>query len=227
MSLDLTTAAKMLGVSSVTVRRWARQGRLGLMRPSGEFHFEEKELLQWARNQGLRLRTSAPSGHRPAEIDVNSFPLCAALKHGAILHQVPGVSPGEVLSNLVELAPLTESCDRLALLAELQAREALASTALTDGIALPHPRTPSAAYVAEPMLVIAMLEQVVDWHALDGKPVHSVILLLNPTSREHLQVLSRLAFILRAPAFPRALLEQVDAEILSRLVNRLEGKTVE
>jgi len=227
MSLDLTTAAKMLGVSAVTVRRWARQGRLGVMRPSGEFHFEEKELAQWARNQGLRLRASEPSFRRPAEIDANSFPLCAALERGAILHQVPGVSPGEVLSNLVELAPLTENCDRLALLTELQAREALASTALTDGIALPHPRTPSAAYVAEPMLVIAMLEQEVEWHALDGKPVHSAILLLNPTSREHLQVLSRLAFILREPAFPRALLEQVDAEILSRLVNRLEGKTVE
>jgi PTS system nitrogen regulatory IIA component len=72
-----------------------------------------------------------------------------------------------------------------------------------------------------------MLEQEVDWNSLDGKPVHTAILLVNPTSQEHLQVLSRLAFVMREPAFPRALTEHVDAETLRRLVNRLEGKTVE
>ena len=197
------------------------------MRPSGEFRFQEKELLKWARNQGLRLPTKGSSRRRPAVVDPDSFPLSTALDRGAILHQVPGVSPGEVLSNLVELAPLPEASDRLALLEQLQAREALASTALTDGVALPHPRTPSTAFVTEPMLVIAMLEQEVDWHALDNKPVHTAVLLLNPSPQEHLQVLSRLAFVMREPTFPRALVGRVDPETLRRLVNRLEGKTVE
>jgi PTS system nitrogen regulatory IIA component len=227
MPLDLTEAANMLGVSSSTVRRWARQGRLGVMRPSGEFRFEEKELLRWARNQGLRCRSNSALRQRRAAVDPASFPLCSALDRGAILHHVPGVSSGEVLSNLVELAPLPEDCNRLALLEQLQAREALASTALSDGIALPHPRTPSRQFLTEPMLVIAMLEQEVEWHALDGKAVHTAILLINPTPQEHLQVLSRLAFVMREPAFSRALLEHVDAETLRRLVNRLEGKTAE
>ena len=227
MPLDLAEAANMLGVSSGTVRRWARQGRLGIMRPSGEFRFEQEELRKWARNQGLRLRTSGSSHRRPAVVDPDSFPLSTALDRGSILHHEPGISPGEVLSNLVELAPLPESCDRLGLLEQLQAREALASTALTDGIALPHPRKPSSDFVSDPMLVIAMLEQEVDWRSVDGKPVHTAILLINPTSREHLQVLSRLAFVMREPAFPRALIEHVESESLRRLVNRLEGKTAE
>jgi len=227
MPLDLAEAANMLGVSSSTVRRWARQGRLGVMRPSGEFRFEEKELLKWARNQGLRCRSSTAVRRHPAVVDPASFPLSTALERGTILHHVPGVSPGEVLSNLVELAPLSDDCDCLALLEQLQARESLSSTALSDGVALPHPRTPSKQFVTEPLLVIAMLEQEVDWNSLDGKPVHTAILLVNPTSQEHLQVLSRLAFVMREPAFPRALTEHVDAETLRRLVNRLEGKTVE
>ena len=217
----------MLGVSSSTVRRWARQGRLGVMRPSGEFRFEKEELRKWARNQGLRLSSGAPLRRRPAVVDPDSFPLSTALDRGAILHQVPGASPGEVLSNLVELAPLPEDCNRLGLLEQLQAREALATTALTDGVALPHPRTPSTTFITEPMVVIAMLEQEVDWRALDHKPVHTAILLISPTPQEHLQVLSRLAFVMRESAFPRALLERVEAEPLRRLVNRLEGKTVE
>ena len=227
MPLDLAAAANMLGVSSSTVRRWARQGRLGVMRPSGDFRFEEKELLKWARDQGLRCRTNTALRRRPAVVDPASFPLSTALEHGTILHHVQGISPGEVLSNVVERAPLPEDCNRLKLLEQLHAREGLSSTALSDGIALPHPRTPSKQFVCEPMLVIAMLEQEVAWNSLDGKPVHTAILLINPTPQEHLQVLSRLAFVMREPAFPRALMEHVDAETLRRLVNRLEGKTVE
>ncbi|MCP4092398.1 MAG: PTS transporter subunit EIIA [Planctomycetes bacterium] len=227
MPLDLAEAANMLGVSSGTVRRWARQGRLGIMRPSGEFRFEQGELRKWARNQGLRLRSGCSTHRRPAVVDPDSFPLSTALDRGSVLHQVQGASPGEVLSNLVELAPLPESCNRLGLLEQLQAREALASTALSDGVALPHPRKPSTEFVSDPMLVIALLEQEVDWNSMDGKPVHTAILLINPTSREHLQVLSRLAFVMREPAFPRALSERVEGELLRRLVNRLEGKTVE
>jgi len=227
MPLDLAEAANMLGVSSSTVRRWARQGRLGIMRPSGEFRFEQEELRKWARNQGLRLRSGCQTRRRPAVVDPDSFPLSTALDRGSILHQVPGASPGEVLSNLVELAPLPESCDRFSLLEQLQGRETLASTALGEGVALPHPRKPSTDFVVDPMLVIALLEQEVDWQAIDGKPIHTAILLLNPSSREHLQVLSRLAFVMREPAFPRALIERVEGELLRRLVNRLEGKTVE
>ena len=42
---------------------------------------------------------------------------------------------------------------------------------------------------------------VIDWGALDGQPVHAVFLLVNPSPAAHLKVLSRLAFVLRAPGF--------------------------
>ncbi|MFK5956624.1 MAG: PTS sugar transporter subunit IIA [Planctomycetota bacterium] len=222
MPLDLQQAAKMLGVSPATVRRWARQGRLGVMRPSGEFHFEEAELGRWARNQGLsvgmgKLPTS-PSGVNP-----ETQPLVAAVSQGHILHGVPGVSASEVLSNLVELAPLDEGCDRLALLQQLQAREALASTALGYGVSLPHPRTPTHAFVSKPMVVIAMLDGVADWKALDKKPVHTAILLLSPSPKEHLVVLSRIAYLLRVANFVDSLRTHAAAEDLMALMAKLEA----
>jgi len=221
MPLDLQQAAKMLGVSPATVRRWARQGRLGVMRPSGEFRFEEAELGRWARNQGL----SIGEGKSPVtalSVDSEAQSLIAAVSRGHILHKVPGVSAGEVLSNLVELAPLDESCNRLALLEQLQGREGLASTALGNGVALPHPRTPSKDYVQKPMVVIAMLDGVVDWKALDGEPVHTAILLLGPSPKEHLGVLSRIAFALREASFVSALRKHASAEDLTILIAKLE-----
>ncbi|MDA0667091.1 MAG: PTS sugar transporter subunit IIA [Planctomycetota bacterium] len=221
MALDLQQAAKMLGVSPATVRRWARQGRLGVMRPSGEFRFEEAELGQWARNQGLSIGAGQATA-TPLPVDPEQQPLIAAVSRGHILHKVPGVSAGEVLSNLVELAPLEESCDRLALLEQLQGRERLASTALGHGVALPHPRTPSKGFVQKPMVVIAMLDGVADWKALDNEPVHTAVLLLSPSPKEHLSVLSRIAFVLRDAAFVDALRNHASAEDLLALMAKLE-----
>lgn len=221
MPLDLHQAARMLGVSPATVQRWARQGRLGVMKPSGEFRFEEEELGRWARDQGLSLKKGV-TPRRRIVIDPDSLPLSTAVSVGSVLHRVPGISAGEVLSNLVELAPLEESVERLALLEQLQARESLASTALGHGVSLPHPRTPSTTFVKEPMVVIAMLEDVADWKALDEEPVHTAILLLSPSPQQHLQVLSRIAFVLREPRFVEALRSHASADALRELLAELE-----
>ena len=220
MPLDLHQAALKLGVSPATVQRWARQGRLGMVRPSGEFLFEERELQQWARNQGLKIRNELK---KPQNVRaLQDKPLSAALAKGAILHNVAGHTPGEVLSVLVELSPVTEGRNRTALLQQLIEREALASTALSAGVALPHPRTPSDAFTDAPVVVIAMLEQPVDWLALDGELVHTAILLLNPTAHEHLQVLSRLALVLREQKLVDALKARSSAEDIFSIIDSLE-----
>ena len=220
MPLDLDQAAEKLGVSSVTVQRWARQGRLGLVRPTGEYLFEEEELDDWAKNQGLRIRKKMVLEHE--ESNFSSKPLSTALAQGAILHNVPGGTPGEVLSTLVELAPVPEDKNRTSLLEQLIARESMASTALSDGIALPHPRMPTQEFTNVPMLVIALLEQPVDWLSFDGEPVHTAILILSPSSSQHLQVLSRLALLLRRPEFISKLKNCASAEEIYALVSSLE-----
>lgn len=192
------------------------------MKPSGEFRFEEAELGRWARNQGLSVGVGQ-SAVAPVSVAHEAQPLVAAVTRGTILHRVPGVSAGEVLSNLVELAPLDESCDRLALLEQLQAREALASTALGHGVALPHPRTPAKTFVQKPMVVIAMIDGHADWKALDEELVHTAILLLSPSPKEHLVVLSRIAFLLRNSDFIDALRSHACADDLLALIDKLES----
>ena len=221
MPLDLDEAAAMLGVAPDTVRRWARQGRLGVRRPSGGFRFEVDELQRWARNQGLRLHQAAGPAS-VAGLDPQHHPLAAALARGAVLHDVLGEGPESVLRDLVERAPLAEDVDRDALLTQLLEREAMATTALGAGVALPHPRTPSAAFVTQPTVVVGMLAGEVGWHAFDGEPVHSAILLLSPTPREHLQVLSRLAFLLRDGRFGALLRGRAEAEEVVAAVVAME-----
>jgi PTS system nitrogen regulatory IIA component len=215
MELSLQDAARMLGVAPETVQRWARQGRLGVTRPSGEFHVGLEELRAWAAAQGLRLREVAPAAN-------GLPPFRAALARGRILHAVAGTTREEVLAALVLASPLPASADRAALLEQLRAREALASTGLGGGVAIPHPRTPSDAFAREPLAVVGMLGHEADWRALDGRPVHTAVLLISPNAQSHLQVLSRLAFLLREPRLLAALARSAPEAELRALFEELE-----
>ncbi len=214
--LSLQEAARMLGVSPQTLRRWARQGMLGIRRPEGEPTFHPSELEQWARSHGLHLRP------RPAappvatlEPDGRTRGLFEALVAGGIQRDLAAISRGEALTLLVSRVALPERADPEDLLDQLRQREALSSTGLGHGVALPHPRTPSSAFVDRPLVLLGLFENPVDWQAIDGQPVHSAFLLLNPTPAGHLKILSRLAFLLRDDAFCGLLARKAaDEEIL-------------
>ncbi len=215
MELGVQDAARLLGVSAETVQRWARQGRLGVLRPSGDFQVGLEELRSWAGEQGLRLREPAASVTSPS-------PLHAALGRGGVRPGVSGEDPDEVLANMVAAAPLAPGADRAALLEQLRAREKMASTGFGGGVALPHPRTPSRDFVSAPLVMIGLLARPVDWRALDGRPVHTAILLASPTPQEHLQILSRLAFLLRDAQFGAALDARAAGPEIFALAERLE-----
>ncbi len=223
MSLDVRESARLLGVSPDTLRRWARQGLLGMRAPGGELRFERPELEAWARRQGLALReipVAAPTW--PKVDDAAARPFLTALGRGGVLEAVSGAEPAEVLASMVSRAELADCADRAALLEQLVARESLGTTGLGHGVALPHPRTPNPAFAAVPTVVLGLLEQPVDWKAVDGRPVHAAMLLLSPTPPEHLKVLSRAAFLLRDDPFCSLLAAgPVEAEIL-RAIDQLE-----
>ncbi|MDP6849432.1 MAG: PTS sugar transporter subunit IIA [Planctomycetota bacterium] len=204
MTLDLRQAAAKLGVSPDTLQRWARQGQLGMRRPGGELRFQEEELESWARKKGLSLRSQSDSTRTSVEENCDQ-PLIAAISAGGLMRGVEGETPAGVLKNLVEGAPLAKSVDRSLLLERLLEREKMTSTGMGHGIALPHPRTPSQDFAMVPTVVIGLLQQPVDWMALDGERVHTALLLLSPNPKSHLQLLSRVAFILRDSSFCKAL----------------------
>ena len=87
-------------------------------------------------------------------------------------------------------------------------REAIAPTAVGDGIAIPHVRKPLGMNVRRPMLALCFLERPIEYGALDGKPVGALFTIISPTTRAHLQLMSKLSFVLRDPGVRRVISEQ-------------------
>ena len=94
----------------------------------------------------------------------------------------------------------------------LLARESLGSTALGNGIAVPHVRNPIVMHIPRPMVTLCFLEQAIEFGALDGQPVHTLFTIVSPTIRAHLHLLARLGFALRQPAFAEVIAEQGSRE---------------
>ncbi|MCD6497852.1 MAG: cation:proton antiporter [Deltaproteobacteria bacterium] len=87
-------------------------------------------------------------------------------------------------------------------------REKLASTAIGDGIALPHFRT---GLLKRTVVVCGLLQHPVDWNAPDHQPVDLVFLLISPEQypEEHLEAIRAIGLALRKPDFRDGLTQAV------------------
>jgi PTS system nitrogen regulatory IIA component len=124
---------------------------------------------------------------------------------------------------VTERLPLPAGMDRDYFFQLFMAREALSSTGVGNGIALPHARNPVVLHLTRPAVTVSFLQQPVDFGAVDGKPVFTLFTLLSPTTRVHLLILSRLSFLLRDAEFLGLLEKRVDQETLLVRVAELEA----
>lgn len=104
-----------------------------------------------------------------------------------------------------------------AVLDDLRAREALGSTGVGAGIAIPHARFSS---ITRPIGAFVRLAKPVEFEAIDGAPVDLVFGLLTPVhcGNAHLQALARISRALRTPGLAATLRAAPDALSLHALV---------
>ncbi len=95
----------------------------------------------------------------------------------------------------------------------LMQRERLGSTAIGNGIAIPHGKL---AKLDRLFGLFARLDRPIDFEALDGQPVDLIFLLLAPENAgaDHLKALARIARLLRDPDTIRLLRDSTDREAL-------------
>ena len=219
MQLTVRDTARLLGVSEKTIYRWVRGGTLPAYKLNEQYRFNRTEILEWATARRMAV---APDLFEEPETDEQAPGLVAAVERGGIHYRVTGADKGAVLAEVVRHMRLPDEVDRAHLLRVVLAREAMASTAVGEGVAFPHVRNPIVLHVPWPSITLCFLERPVDFGALDGQPVHTLFMLVSPTVRAHLGLLSRLAFAVRDPALKAVLDAQgLRDEVLAHL-HRIE-----
>lgn len=223
MQLTARDAARLLGVSEATLYRWLKSGELGATRVNEQYRLNRIDLLEFAAARNMDISPEL-LGH----LEQPQLPsLADAIRAGGVHRGLAGADKAEILRAVVERLPLPRPEDRELLHRVLLAREALGSTGFGNGIAIPHPRNPIVLRIPTPEVAICYLDRPVDFAALDGRPVHTLVTVVSPSTRTHLHLLALVAASLRDPAVVAALEARAGADDLVREISRVEAAIAE
>jgi len=221
MKLTVQEAAKLLNTTEQTIYRWIKQAAIPYQSVNDHYRFHRTELLEWATARGLAVSVDAfPASRR--FIDNSAPGFATALRAGGIYHDVEGTDRESVLRAIVKRSLLTSEADRALLFEVLLAREAIGSTGVGDGIAIPHVRSPVVLPADQPTVSLCFLAQPVDFQAIDARPVHTFFSLVTLTVRSHLYLLSRLSAALQDPRFKQAVIDRVTPEEILAEATRVD-----
>ncbi len=221
MQLTVRQAARCLGVTESALERWVEQGELPATRVDDQYRLNRVDLLEWAAERHLAVSPEIleEPGARPERMP--RFSDC--VRAGGIHRGVPGSDKQSLLRAVADLIPVPLGTDRTFLFQMLLAREKLGSTAIGNGIAIPHPRDPIVLRVQAPSVTICMLEEPAEFEAFDGKPVHTLLVLVTPSVRMHLHVLSVTASVLHDPRIPPRLAARDSPEAILAEIEGVEA----
>jgi len=217
MQLTIKQAAKFLDVPERQLHAWIDDGEIPFSRAQGGIRFNEAELLEWATERRLRASHKIPEGRAS-----DGPGLAGALSLGGVHHDLAAAGRDAAIRAALEHIPVGPDVDREVLLEIMLAREAAGSTAVGDGIAIPHVRAPVVLSGVQPAIALCTLAQPVDFGARDGAPVHTLFLLATPTVDAHLQILARLAAALHDQEFKNAVLRRAPPEEILAHARRLD-----
>lgn len=145
------------------------------------------------------------------------------LKKESIELNSPVSTKQGAIDKLIDLqAKAGNISDKNAYKKDILAREQMSSTAVEDGIAIPHAKSEA---VRQPGLAAITAPNGVDYESMDGKPSNILFMIAAPNDGDlHLEVLSRLMTILMDEEFRRNLLAADTKEKFLKVIDEKEAE---
>jgi nitrogen PTS system EIIA component len=219
--LNLDGVANYLHLTPADIEQRVKNREIPFEMRGNRIVFRKSDIDAWASQRVLRL-----PGQRLADYHQKStrhtrkiLPQEAILPEmllsGAVASAMTSKTRASVLRDLVALAEKTGClCDSKILLASLEAREKLCSTAVPGGFALPHPRSHEPYLFETSFIVVGRPIQEIHFGAPDGRPTHLFFLICCRDDRLHLHTLARLCLIAQKSKLLDRLRGAPDAETM-------------
>jgi PTS system nitrogen regulatory IIA component len=231
--MTLDEASAYLHVSRPDLELLVRQGDIPFERKGGRVVFRHTEIDAWASQRLLKSnRETLQRFHRKSSAKAHDLS-----KQHAIISELirpdfiePAMAcrtRASVIREMVKVAERTGLLyDPADLLKSIEARERLCSTALHDGIALLHPRSPSAYFSEDSFVLLGRTIQGIPFGAPDGSITDLFFLVCCQDESLHLHVLARLCMMGRDTDLIWALHESADAHSMYNILVRSESEIV-
>jgi PTS system nitrogen regulatory IIA component len=197
---DLMTTkqvAAYLQLSERSIYRLLERGAVPAVKVGGVWRFRKSAVDEWL---DVRLGTleTGELDRLGDELRASTVSLSGQLAPANVLLDVEGGSRSEVLRSVTERLVLPEPVDRAELLARLGEREDLCTTALPDGVAVPHTaRSEDRLMKRHDVVAFGRTVEPVPFGALDGGRTDLLFLVLARDERSHLLLLAKVTRLVR------------------------------
>lgn len=228
-TFSLNEVALYLHMARTDVEILVRRREIPVERKGERLVFRKKDIDVWASQRILGLshkglttyhkQTSALTRH----LSHQSLILVELARPEAIEPAMTSKTKPSVLRDMVALAERTGLvCNPCDFLHSLEERERLCSTALTDGIALLHPRNHDPHFFVDSFVGIGRAIYPVPFGAPDGKRTDLFFLICCQDDRLHLHVLARLCMLSKQTKVLQQLRVAASAETMVAVLRRAE-----
>lgn len=222
MDLTIKDISNLLLIPEKEVKSLIRKNDIPCQNISDKYLFNKQQIIEWALSKNLPLNIS--NHKKLSEYCVES--LSNLLDQKSFYYECD-FSSGMYIEQMVGMIDLRDSVDKEIIVQLLKSREELMSTAIGNGIALPHPRIPLMVGKNKPVINFFFLKNPLELKSPDARPVHTIILLISQTIKQHLSLLAHLSFLLSKETFRFALESRLNYREILTIINHIESRRSE
>jgi PTS system nitrogen regulatory IIA component len=204
MELKIKDVAQLISVSEKTIYRWIVENKIPAYRVNHQYRFNKDEINNWILNNKL----NALKNHPEKEAVPTPSSIYDLFKHGGIYYKIEGETVETVLRNSIEVISVPPCITRTKLYEAILDRERLMSTAVGNGIAIPHPRESIVTSVQDQSISLCFLNTKIDYSSLDGEAVNILFFILTSNPKNHLEILYKIIFLCQKKEFIQLLERQ-------------------
>ncbi len=216
--LSLDAVAVYLHLTPEDIAQRVKRNEIPHQKRGHRIVFSKDEIDLWASQQVLRLpdrrlaEYHQKSTHGTRRILPRQTLLPEMIQPGFMAPALPAKTKSSVLRELVALAEKTGRLNNPTdLLAGLEAREALCSTGMPGGFAIPHPGVHAPYLFETSFIIVARAVQEIHFGAPDGQPTDLFFLICCQDDRLHLHILARLCLMAQKTGILGQLRQSPDA----------------
>ncbi len=214
--------ANYMKLSEKTVLKKAHNGELPGVRVGSQWRFNLASIDKYLQEDIVH---SIPRDELDIIVETaqNIIPLSRLMSPGLMKLNLKATTKEDVLSEIAEAAHhggITSA--KKTLFNQLIKREKMLSTAVSNGVAIPHPRNPDPALFKKPNILMAKSTEGVDFQAPDDKKVYLFFMICAPNMIVHLRLLAKISKLLHIEGVIDEFMKISDSDEVVRVLLAIE-----
>ena len=222
--MTIKEVAKYLKMNERTVYKLIQAGQIPAAKLGKQWRLDKEKLNEWI---GFRMAEmpSEDLAHLEKDHKETVIKIIPLLKQENVIFSFYAVSKSQAIQKLVNVLITNNNIspsEGKSLLKTVMERERLCSTAIGEGVAIPHPRDVVISSMKKPLLAAGICKHGMDFESIDAKPTNIIFLLSAPRNDIHLKLMARLSRLLRDKIFRYKLIQSTDFKTFKSVIQEKE-----